>query len=262
MRGPMPWFAAIFALVSGCSGDTPSSASSDPPVAPAAAAPALPRVPADVSHRFAASHVLVSYAGAVNALPNVTRTPQEARTRADEARARIQAGTAFSEIARAYSDDATGPRGGGLGGFEEGTMVKPFEDAVRSLAVGQVSELVETPFGYHVIQRESLAELHAAHLFVSWKGAERAPAAVTRSKDAARTRMDEALATLAGGKPWAEVVRAYSDGPLNEDGGDLGWLGRGQLAPALDAAAFDLDVAATSAVIESPRGYHVIRRIE
>lgn len=256
-----------------CTGEEPGEAPPEVPTAPfvgAAATPAepaapaadLPRVPSASKDRFAASHVLVSYAGAVGALPTVTRTKDEAKARAAEARARIVGGEAFAEVAKAYSDDSTGSRGGSLGGFDRGTMVAPFEAALEALPVGQVSELVETQFGYHVILREPLKEIRAKHLLVTWSGAERAPAGVSRSKDEARKRVDEVVAKLAAGEAWNEAVRAYSDGPLKEDGGDLGWFAKGQLAEPLDAAAFDLDIGATSTVIETPRGFHLIHRVE
>jgi peptidyl-prolyl cis-trans isomerase SurA len=174
----------------------------------------------------------------------------------------VLGGADFGEIAKAYSDDSTGPRGGSLGSFDDGTMVKPFEDAVRALKIGEVSDLVETPFGYHVIRRDALMEIHAAHLMVSYAGADRAPAGVTRTKEEAKARAQEAADKLAKGESWASVVAAYSDGPMKNDGGDLGWLGRNQLAPALDTAAFDLDIGANSVVIESPRGFHILHRTE
>jgi peptidyl-prolyl cis-trans isomerase SurA len=253
-----------------CGGDEVAEPPPAPPAAapvgtaaaPAAPAADLPRVPSSSKARFAASHVLVSYAGAVGALPTVTRTKEDARTRAAEARARIAGGEAFAEVAKAYSDDSSGSRGGSLGGFDRGTMVAPFEAALDALAPGEVSELVETQFGYHVILREPLKEIRAKHLLVSWSGAERAPPGVSRKKDDARARVDEAVGRLAAGEAWDEVVRAYSDGPMKDDGGDLGWFAKGQLAEPLDAAAFDLDVGATSVAIETPRGFHLIHRVE
>lgn len=257
-------FLPLLALLA-CSDDAAPPATETPATPAPAPTPAVaegPRVPSPTTKRVAASHILVAYAGAVNALPNVTRTKDEARRRAEEARTKVLAGTPFADVARAMSDDGTGPRGGYLGGFDDGTMVKPFEDAVKALKVGEMSDLVETPFGYHVIEREPLVEVHAAHLMVSWSGAERAPAGVSRTREQARARAEEAVAKLAGGADWADVVRQYSDGPLKEDGGDLGWFGRGQLASALDEVAFDLEPGASSGIVETPRGFHVLKRLE
>jgi parvulin-like peptidyl-prolyl isomerase len=219
-------------------------------------------VPPTTAERIAATHVLVSYAGAVKARPDITRTREEARARAEEARRKVLAGEPFESIARIYSDDSTASRGGALGGFGRGVMVGAFEEAAWTLPVGSVSEIVETPFGFHVIRRDPLEEVHCQHLVVSWSGAPRAPRGVVRTKDEARTRIAEAVGSLAAGKPWSDVVRQYSDGPAHDDDGDLGWFARDQLAVELDAVAFDLDIGATSVVVETARGYHVLRRVE
>lgn len=252
----------VFLALLACSGtDSPPPAPA-PVVVPAPEVKPGPRVAPVTEKRVAASHILIAFQGAVNALPNVTRSREEARTRADEVHAKVLAGEDFASLARIYSDDSTGGRGGDLGGFDDGTMVKPFEDAVKALPVGGVSDVVETPFGFHVIRRDALMEIHAAHLLITWSGAERAPQEVSRSKDDAKARADEAVAKLVSGGDWATIVRTYSDGPAKEDAGDLGWFGRDQLSAELDKAAFDLDIGETSAIVETARGYHLMKRLE
>jgi peptidyl-prolyl cis-trans isomerase SurA len=211
---------------------------------------------------MAASHILVSYAGAVGALPNISRTKEEAKVRAEEARTRVLAGEDFAGVARAYSDDTSASNGGKLGGFNPGVYVPLFEETVRDLPVTGISKVVETPFGFHVIRRDAVTEVHASMLLVSWRGAERAPDGTTRSKEEAKARIDEAQKAIQGGQDWAEVVRKYSDGPLSDQGGDLGWFSHGQLFEPLDSAAFDLDIGKTSAVLDSPRGYYLLKRDE
>ncbi len=262
-------FALVGALLlSGCSGDTSANVAPTPstpdaaPSTPAAAPPAAVtvRVPSTTEKRFAARHILVTWQGAIGALPNITRTRDEAKTRIDEVIAKLKGGADFADMAKAYSDDSTGPRGGDLGGFMAGAMVAPFEEAVKALKPGETSGIVETPFGFHVIQREVLKEIHVAHLLVSYTGAASVPAGVTRTKDEARARAAEAHEK--GATDWAGTVKAYSDSPAKTDAGDLGWMAPGQMADVLDKAAFDLDPGAESAVIETPVGFHVIKRIE
>ncbi len=233
-----------------------------PPTTPAEAEPKGPRVAPAVDSRVAASHVLVSWQGAVGARPNITRSKAEAQNRAQEALSLLKDGKSFKEVAKGWSDDSTGPRGGSLGGFGHGTMVEPFEKALRQLQIGELSGLVETPFGYHIIRRDAVQEVHVAHLLVTWSGAERAPPSVSRSQQEASARAQESLSQLVAGASWEETVRRYSDGPLSNDAGDLGWFGRGQLATALDDVAFNLDIGATSEVVETARGYHILRRLE
>jgi hypothetical protein len=72
---------------------------------------------------------------------------------AESLSARARAGESFDDLAREYSQDpGSAVRGGDLGFFSRGRMVQPFEDAAFDLQAGEVSDPVETPFGYHVIR--------------------------------------------------------------------------------------------------------------
>ena len=66
----------------------------------------------------------------------------------------VRAGGDFAALAQKYSEDATAARGGDLGFVLRGRTVKPFEDAAFALQAGQVSEMVETRFGFHLIKVE------------------------------------------------------------------------------------------------------------
>lgn len=127
-------------------------ASPKAPTPPPVDAPAQPA--ADQGETVAASHVLVAFAGAMRADPSVKRTKEEARKRAAELLGKAKKGEDFGKLAEDNSDDPSAKRNkGSLGRFTRQQMVKPFADAAFSLKPGQVSELVETSFGYHVIKR-------------------------------------------------------------------------------------------------------------
>jgi PPIC-type PPIASE domain len=109
---------------------------------------------AAVSDTFGARHLLVQYQGSTRAGATVTRTKAEALDRAREAMRKAQAGAPFEEVVREYSDEpGAAQRGGNLGSFRRGQMVPTFQAAVEALRVGEVSGVIETPFGYHVILR-------------------------------------------------------------------------------------------------------------
>jgi NIMA-interacting peptidyl-prolyl cis-trans isomerase 1 len=101
-----------------------------------------------------AQHLLVMYAGSKAAPKNLKRTRDEARARAAEALVKIKGGEEFDKVVTAYTDEPGGPaRHGELGRFSRDMMVKPFSDAAFALQVGQVSTVIETQFGFHVIRR-------------------------------------------------------------------------------------------------------------
>ena len=81
-------------------------------------------------------------------------TKVEAEARSQEALKRAKAGEDFEKLVTEFSDEpGAAERGGSLGRFQRGMMVKAFENAVFKLAPGEISDMVETQFGYHVIQR-------------------------------------------------------------------------------------------------------------
>ncbi|GEM_PF-1276883 len=110
-----------------------------------------------LSRKFAdASHILIGFKEAPNAVPGVTRTRAEALALAGQVLARIQAGESFGKLAMELSDDQlSGRQGGQLGPQEPGQYVKEFEEALYQIRPGEISAIVESPFGFHIIVRWS-----------------------------------------------------------------------------------------------------------
>lgn len=124
----------------------------DVPLAPSAAPPPseTPKGPSSIGAR----HILISFKGASSASPFIDRNKDEARQFAMELRNRVLRGEDMGPLAEEFSDDkGSGQEGGSLGRFKRSDMVKPFADAAFALEVGQVSDVVESPFGFHVIER-------------------------------------------------------------------------------------------------------------
>ncbi|MFV8754197.1 peptidylprolyl isomerase [Nannocystaceae bacterium ST9] len=98
-----------------------------------------------------ASHILLMYKG--SARSSATRSKAEAEQQIQAIQQQLSAGADFGDLARAHSDCPSKSKGGDLGSFGQGQMVKPFETAAFGMAVGEVSGVVETDFGYHLIKR-------------------------------------------------------------------------------------------------------------
>ena len=104
-----------------------------------------------MSDTVRASHILLMYAGSERS--TATRSKEEAANGIQSIKAQLDGGGDFAALAREHSDCPTGARGGDLGSFGRGRMVKAFEDTAFALPVGATSDVIETPFGYHIIQR-------------------------------------------------------------------------------------------------------------
>lgn len=104
-----------------------------------------------MSNNVRASHILLMYAGSQRS--SADRSQEAAQTQINDLSAKIQSGGDFAELAKAHSDCPSGAKGGDLGSFGPGQMVPAFETAAYGLEVGATSGVVETPFGYHLIQR-------------------------------------------------------------------------------------------------------------
>jgi len=87
-----------------------------------------------------------------------------ARKQAEEVLAKAKGGADFAALAKQYSQDSTAASGGDLGTFARGVMTPPFEAAAFALEPGQVSDIVETQFGFHIIKLEGKTPAHTASL--------------------------------------------------------------------------------------------------
>jgi peptidyl-prolyl cis-trans isomerase C len=108
-----------------------------------------------------AHHILIRYKGSSVPLKKDAKelTEEEALAKAQDIRKKLVDGADFATLAKAESDDASsGAKGGDLGTFGHGRMVKPFEDVAFTIPVGELSQPVKSQFGYHIIKVESREE--------------------------------------------------------------------------------------------------------
>lgn len=106
-------------------------------------------------------------------------------------------------------------------------------------------------------------EVRASHILISFKGADRADADVTRTKEEAKAEAERIRKLIVDeGKDFAEMASEHSNGPSKTKGGDLGKFKFEVMAPPFSKAAFALELDAVSEVVETGFGFHVIKRTE
>jgi hypothetical protein len=108
----------------------------------------------ELPDEISASHILISYKGADRADSKITRSKQAARKEAERICGLItNGGKDFAGMAKKHSDGPSGTKGGDLGSFKFEVMAQPFSEAAFDLNIDEVSEVVETGFGFHIIKR-------------------------------------------------------------------------------------------------------------
>lgn len=130
-----------------------------------------------------------------------------ARTKAGEALAKLRQGADFETTAKQYSEDpSTRERGGDLGWFRSGTMVREFDQVAFALRPGEFSGIVETSFGFHIIKVEKMrgAERQARHILII-------PTVTADDAERMRSYANEIAEQVRAGAKIDSLVRAVGD---------------------------------------------------
>lgn len=173
---------------------------------------------------------------------------------------KLKNGEDFATLAVSYSEDPSAKSNeGNLGYFTAFQMVYPFETGAYQTAVGEVSKIVRTRFGYHLLKvwdkRPAQGEVEVAHIMVRY-GTE-------RTNDQAKTIAFEIYDRLEAGMAWNELCRTYSeDANSKENGGKLRPFGTGAFAsvPEFETAAFSLtEPGAYTTPFATTFGWHIVK---
>lgn len=198
-------------------------------------------------------------------LSDISYAPKVSDKAKSSARARIQTildslrhGANFDSLARLYSEDpGSATRGGDLGLVRRGLFVKEFETAVFALGEGQISDVVETELGFHIIQlleRRGDA-VRAKHILLR----------IQKTKESDETAiafLDSLRIRALGGESFAELARKYSDGKESLIGGNLGTVEIDQINKDIFPAVATLKEGEISPPVKIPEGssykYHIL----
>ena len=228
---------------------------------------------------YSTSHVLVQYKGSHKAPPAITRTKKEAQERAEKIVGyALKKGANFGVLVGRYTDSPSRIRGGVIrpvrpGVNEKGEEVAITENnsmnpnlasyakAVAKLKVGEISPVVETPYGFHVIKRIKLRWIRASHILVAWTDGQVEPREKRKKSEAKQLAREIRRKARRKNADFAALAKEFSDDEMTaEKGGDLGLFARGMKVPRVELKAFQLRKGDVSEVVESRYGFHVILR--
>jgi len=164
-------------------------------------------------------------------------------------------GVSFSDLIKRFSDLPQQPK---LPLLSAKNNLSDFLQPALKLKVGQISDPVDSPYGFLIFNRVNVDAVTASHILISYKGALRSEK--DRDRRNARKLAEKILKELKSGRDFAELARKHSDGPSGPKGGELGRFERGQMVPEFDQAVFGLETGAISEVVETKFGYHIIKR--
>ncbi|MEO0311317.1 MAG: hypothetical protein RIQ89_974 [Bacteroidota bacterium] len=206
-----------------------------------------------------ASHILIKCAN--DALPKDTL---EAYNKAMKIRADLVKGSDFGVLAKAKSDDPSAKENNGdLGYFTAMQMVYPFENAVYTTKVGELTNPVRTRFGYHIIKvtdkRAAQGEVKVAHIMIK-------SAAGAKAEDSTKAALtiNEIYEKLVKGENFEDLARQFSeDQGSAKNGGALPLFGTGRMVPEFETAAFSLkNINDFSKPVKTSYGFHIIKLLE
>ena len=209
----------------------------------------------DQNREYHLAHILVSTPEAAS--PEQIR---ESRKRVDGMLARLRGGADFEQMAIAESDGQQALNGGDLGWRKTGQLPSLFSDVVGQLQIGQISDPIRSPSGFHIVkimdirgdQRHIIKQTRARHILLQ-------PDTLV-SEQEIKTRMAQLRERVAQGEDFAVLARAHSQDPgSGSQGGDLGWVTPGQMVPEFEQAMNELAIGEISQPVQSRFGWHLIQ---
>ena len=185
----------------------------------------------------------------------------QARNKAEKARAESVTGADFAKIAASYSDAPDALQGGKMGWRAEDRLPEIFVGALKSLRPGETSPVLRSPGGFHVVklierrgaeEGAAVEQTRARHILVKTNE-------VTSEADARRRLADLRERIVAGGADFAALARANSADGSASRGGDLDWLFPGDTVPEFERAMNALKPGEISQPFKSTFGWHLVQ---
>lgn len=208
----------------------------------------------------------------VNLAHILIRAPEQATVeqltrlsnKADQAIAQLQRGEPFAKVAAAFSDAGDAMAGGVLGLRARDRLPALYVEAAQKLKVGDVSGVLRSPAGFHIIKLlerkggvdalPAIRQTHARHILIKINE--------IVSEAEARHKIDGLRERIVNGASFAELAKLHSNDLSSTKGGDLGWLNQGDTVPEFEKVMDALKINELSQPVRSPFGYHLIQVLE
>ncbi len=208
-------------------------------------------------NEYRASHILISVSPTAAIEESLA-----AQMKADSIVTKLKAGANFEELAVQYSQDpSVAQNKGDLYYFTAGQMVPPFEDAVATMKVGEITmKPVRTQFGLHIIKlvgkKPARGEIKASHIMIRFEKQDPGPDDTLKAYETIKKIQD----SLKTGIDFAELAQRNSGDPGSASkGGDLGWFQRRRWIQSFDEVVQNLKPGETSGIVRTVYGFHLIK---
>ena len=191
-------------------------------------------------------------------------TLQKLRAKATAIDEQAKAGRDFAQLAAANSESNDAMQGGDLGFRPIDSLPQVMSSAVANLKPGQVSDVVRSPSGFHIVKLlgrrgggsalPQVQQTHARHILIK----------VTEitSESEAKQKITLVHQRLKAGEDFAALAKLYSQDGSAQKGGDLGWLYPGDTVQPFEQAMNALKIGEISGPVQSPFGFHIIQVLE
>ena len=207
---------------------------------------------------FRLSHVLVLVPAQAN-----NEQIEQRRRRALQALSELRRGANFAQVAATYSDAPDATQGGNLGWRPSGRLPALFLEQIEKLQPGEVSDIMRSPNGFHIIKllekrgkaaATGVQQTHVRHILL------RAREGLSEAE--ARERLQRLRERVAAGTDFAELAKQHSEDASAAKGGDLGWVAAGDTVPEFERVMNSLKDNEVSAPIQTPFGWHLVQVLE
>jgi peptidyl-prolyl cis-trans isomerase SurA len=188
---------------------------------------------------------------------------EQRRRRALQALSELRRGANFAQIAATYSDAPDAMQGGNLGWRPSGRLPSLFLDALERLQPGDVSDILRSPNGFHIVKllekrgraaAAGVQQTHVRHILL------RAREGLSESE--ARERLQRLRERIATGADFAELAKQHSEDASASKGGDLGWVAAGDTVPEFERVMNALKDKEVSQPVQTPFGWHLVQVLE